>query len=206
MILASEMPISVWRLRNIMENRENIFLDKEISRTVSVIVERRPAVSRWADWIWSPCEIIEGRAAAAPFVKLGETPDGVARYFAGSIDIVLHRKETEAYLINLAGDRVLYAVLRSDGDGELPYTLHAVTASPYEAQDHLDSGDEIVEAIAMPPSIAELVEAFCAFHHKEEPFIKRKRDRLKVEELKFGKEPIFERPGRAGSGEDGNDT
>lgn len=189
-------------------------MDKEISRTVSVIVERRPTASRWADWVWAPCEIVEGKAAAAPWVSLGETPEQVARFFAGSTEILLHRKETEAYRINLAGDRVLYAVLRpadddDDGDdsADHPFTLHAVTASPYEAQDHLDSGDEIVEAIAMPQSIAELVEAFCDFHHREEPFIKRKRDRLKVEELKFGKEPIFVRSGRnSSSGDDGNDS
>ncbi len=189
-------------------------MDREISRTVSVIVERRPAASRWADWVWAPCEIIEGKAAAAPWVKLGETPDQIARYFAGSTDILLHRKETEAYRINLSGDRVLYAVLRPAGDDDddstgaagHPFTLHAVTASPYEAQDHLDSGDEIVEPIAMPLSIVELVEAFCDFHHKEEPFIKRKRDRLKVEELKFGKEPIFARSGRyPSSGDDSDD-
>lgn len=182
-------------------------LDKEISRTVSVMVERRPAASRWADWIWCPCEIIEGAAAAEPFVKLGETEDGIARYFAGSTDIVLHRKETEAYRLNLAGDRVLYAILRADDEVDAPYTLHAVTASPYEAQDYLDSGDEIVEPLPIPHQLAELIEAFCAFHHKEEPFIKRKRDRLKTEELKFGKEPIFAATGRvSASGEDGDDT
>lgn len=188
-------------------------LDKEISRTVSVIVERRPAASRWADWVWVPCEVIEGEAAAEPWAGLGETANGIARYFAGSTDMVLHRKETEAYRVNLAGDRVLYAVLRpaddesDEGEADYPHVLHAVTASPYEAQDHLDSGDEIVEAIPMPQAIADLIDAFSSFHHTEEPFIKRKRDRLKVEEQKFGKEPIFARSGRyTSSGDDGNDT
>jgi len=189
------------------KDKGNALLDKEISRTVSVMVERRPATSKWADWIWYPCEVIDGAAAAEPFVKLGETEGGIARYFAGSTDIVLHRKETEAYRINLAGDRVLYAILRADDEDDVPYTLHAVTASPYEAQDYLDSGDEIVEPIPMPHQIAELVEAFCAFHHKDEPFIKRKRDRHKTEELKFGKEPIFATAGPVSSpGEDSDDT
>ncbi len=181
-------------------------LDKEISRTVSVMVERRPAASQWVDWIWAPSEILEGEAAAEPFTRLGETADGVDRFFAGSVELVLHRKETEAYRINLAGDRVLYAVLLADDEAGTPWMLHAVTASPYEAQDHLDSGDEIVEALPMPQAIAELIEAFCAFHHRAEPFIKRKRDRIKVEELKFGKEPIFARTGRFPStGEGGDD-
>ncbi len=182
-------------------------MDKEISRTVSVIVERRPAASRWADWLWVPSEIVEGAPAAEPFTRLDEGDDGAARFFAGSTDIVLHRKETEAYRINLAGDRVLYAVLRPDEERDWPYELHAVTASPYEAQDFLDSGDEIVEPIAMPASIAQLLEAFCAFHHVEEPFIKRKRDRVKTEDLKFGKEPIFAAAGRRRPpGDDADDS
>lgn len=182
-------------------------MDKEISRTVSVVVERRPAASRWADWLWVPAEIIEGAPAAAPFTRLEGSDDGTARYFAGSTDIVLHRKETEAYRVNLAGDRVLYAVLRPDEDHDWPYSLHAVTASPYEAQDYLDSGDELVEPIPMPASVAELLEAFCAFHHVEEPFIKRKRDRVKTEDLKFGKEPIFAAAGRRRPpGDDADDS
>lgn len=182
-------------------------MDKEISRTVSVIVERRPSASRWADWIWAPVEVIEGAGTADPFTRLAESEDGTARFFAGSTDIVLHRKETEAYRLNLAGDRVLYTVLRAGDDEDVPYTVHSVTASPYEAQDYLDSGDEIVEALAMPYTIAELVEAFCSVHHEDEPFIKRKRDKVKTEELKFGKEPIFATAGRMRrSGEGGDDS
>ena len=180
-------------------------LDKEISRTVSIFIERRPSASKWTDWSWKPCRIVEGEAAAEPFTRLGETGDGGELFLAGNADIVLHRKETEAYRLNLTGDRVVYVVLGSDDDADTPWVLQAVTISPYEAQDHLDSGDGIVEALPMPPSLVELVEAFCAFHHKEEPFIKRKRDRVKVEELKFGKEPIFARNGRRSSSEDGGD-
>ena len=188
-------------------NKGNALLDKEISQTVSVVIERRPAASQWADWIWRPCEIVDGAAAAEPFVKLAESEDGVARYFAGSAQIVLHRKETEAYRLNLTGDRVLYVVLRSDEDGNAPYRLHVVTASPYLAQDYLDSGEELVEALPMPPAIAELVEAFCAFHHQEEPFVKRKRDRVRTDKLKFGKEPIFAAGDRLrSSGEGGDDA
>lgn len=178
-------------------------MDKEISQSVSVIVERRPAKSRWADWIWVPAEVIPGSSSAEPFTKLEETADGIQRYFMGSMNVVLHRKETEAYILNMAGDRVLYVVLRcGDVEGQ-PVSLHTVTASPYEAQDYLDSGEEIVEALPIPQQVGELVEAFCAYHHKEEAFIKRKRDKVKTEELKFGKEPIFAAAGRARSpGED----
>ena len=170
-------------------------MDKEISRQVSVIAERRPAVSRWADHVWRVVAVLDGQAAAEPFTQLGEEPDGAARFFAGSTQLLLHRKETEAYRINLAGDRALYVIMRPD-EGGVPLALHDVTASPYEAQDYLDSGEELVEAVPMSDAIAAWMEAFCDFHHVETPFKKRRRDKVDVEELKFSKEPIFARTGR----------
>ena len=181
-------------LSNIPETGKS-FVDKEISRQVSVIAERRPAVSRWADDVWRAVTVLDGQAAAEPFTPLGEGPDGAARFFAGSTQLLLHRKETEAYRSNLAGDRVLYVIMRPD-DGDPPFTLYDVTASPYEAQDHLDSGDELVEALPMSDAIASWIEVFCDFHHVETPFKKRRRDNVDVEELKFSKEPIFARTGR----------
>ena len=177
-------------------------MDKEISRQVSVIAERRPAVSRWTDHVWSVVAVLDGQAAAEPFTQLGEEPDGAVRFFAGSTQLLLHRKETEAYRINIAGDRALYVIMQSE-EGDPPFTLHDVTASPYEAQDHLDSGEELVEAVPMPDAIVDWLNAFCDFHHVETPFKKRRRDKVDVEELKFSKEPIFARTGRFPSPESG---
>lgn len=173
----------------------NAFVDKEISRQVSVVAERRPAVSRWADHVWRVVSVHDGLAAARPFTPLGEGPDGTMQFFAGSAELLLHRKETEGYRINLAGDRVLYVIMRPE-EGELPFALHDVTASPYEAQDHLDSGEELVEAVPMPAAVVGWLQAFCDFHHVDEPFKKRRRDKVDAEELKFSKEPIFARTGR----------
>ncbi len=183
-----------------------VFLDKQISRQVSVIAERRPAASRWADDVWRAVAVLDGAAAARPFTQLGAAADGATRFFAGSAELVLHRKETEAYRINLAGDRVLYVIMRPH-DGDPPFALHEVTASPYEAQDHLDSGEELVEAVPMTEAIADWMEEFCVVHHVETPFKKRRRDKVDVEELKFSKGPIFARTGRfpspEGAGGDG---
>ena len=44
----------------------------------------------------------------------------------------------------------------------------------------------------MPEPIAAFIQAFVEEHHIEEKFIKRRRDRLNVEEQKFGKSPIFQ--------------
>lgn len=174
-------------------------MDAEASRTVGVIVERRPAKSRWADHVWRVVEALDGQAGTAPFTQLAALADGTERYFAGNTALTLHRDATEAYRINLAGDRVLYAVLRGDETGTHRYELHMVTASPHEACDYLDSGEELVEAIPMPEPIAAWLQAFCERHHRERPFQKRQRDKVDTERLMFSKEPIFARRGEGAS-------
>jgi hypothetical protein len=52
-----------------------------------------------------------------------------------------------------------------------------VTASPYEAQDYTDSGEELVEKVRMPRVIIGWVEAFVSLHHEHEAFKKRQRDK-----------------------------
>lgn len=167
---------------------------REESRVVGVVVERRPAASRWADWIWRPTEVLDGAARVEPWTVIGEEGE-VRRYFAGATELVIHRKETEAYKVNLAADPVLYVVLREVDEGSAPFSLHEVTASPYDAQDETDSGDGIVERVPMPGPIATWIADFCRAHPEEEPFRKRRRDKAKVEEM-FSKEPIFARSPR----------
>ncbi|MBL4598006.1 MAG: DUF3305 domain-containing protein, partial [Rhizobiaceae bacterium] len=47
------------------------------------------------------------------------------------------------------------------------------------------------EKVAMPEAVAALIQAFVEEHHVDEKFIKRRRDKLDLEEQKFGKTPIF---------------
>jgi uncharacterized protein DUF3305 len=59
----------------------------------------------------------------------------------------------------------------------------AVTADPAEGESFTQVGDDLVEAIPMPPAVQAIVEAFVAEHHVERPFVKRKRDRADPEAL-----------------------
>lgn len=166
-------------------------MDREIELPVAVIVERRPARSRWQDWTWRAVDVFDGAPAAAPFTPLDEGPDGTARFLAGSAAVRLHPTDSASYRDNLAGDCAVYVVLRKSEEGPAPLRLHAVLASPDEAQSVLSSGEDVVEKLPMPPRLKEAVAAFCAVHHRDEPFIKRRRDAVRPEEPKFGKEPIF---------------
>jgi hypothetical protein len=120
--------------------------------------------------------------------------EGYVRYHAATLPLTLHRKETEALRLNLMLDQPeLYVVLQeADEPGSpFPYLPHVVTASSYHAQDFHDAGEDIIEKVAMPEGVAALIQAFVEEHHVEEEFKKRRRDKLDVEEQKFGKTPIF---------------
>ena len=60
------------------------------------------------------------------------------------------------------------------------------TASPYETQDYLDSGEELVELVPMPEGLVALIRDFVAEHHHEEEFVKRRRDRERTDRVVDG--------------------
>ena len=68
-------------------------------------------------------------------------------------------------------------------ESEPPYEIARVTADPFEGEGYTEAGNDIVEAVPMPDTIREAVEAFVAEHHVEQPFFKRKRDRADKEAL-----------------------
>ncbi len=169
-------------------------IDKsEVSIPLGIVVEKRDSDHPWADCIWMPVSVFLNAAPTVKWEKLRSSP-GCIRYHAGTLLLTLHRKETEALRANLMLPvPELYVVLQEDEDphAEFPYFAHAVTASAYDAQDMMDAGDDIVEKVAMPEVVAAFIQAFVEEHHVDQEFIKRKRDKLKLEDQKFGKTPIF---------------
>ena len=166
--------------------------ERTTSLTVGVVIAREATDHPWQEFRWRPAEILIGK----PELPLGEViTDSAAatHFFAGNFTIELHRKETSAYLVNLENEPpVIYIVLREaeEDDGALPVLVETVTVSPFEAQDFLDSGDDIVEPLTMPAPLIAWIERFVATHHEEETFIKRKRDKLDIRNEKFGQESI----------------
>ncbi len=168
--------------------------ERTTSLTVGVVISREATDHPWQEYRWRPAEILIGNPAL-PLGKVIAETGSETQYFGGSFTIELHRKETSAYLVNLENDPpVIYVVLRDaeedDGEDALPVLVETVSVSPFEAQDFLDSGEDVVEPIAMPPSLIAWIERFVAIHHEEEVFIKRKRDKLDIRSEKFGQEPI----------------
>lgn len=155
---------------------------------VGAVVRRVPGVTRWAKHVWKPVAIIPGAADAywKELVRDGEVVD----YHAGTVLLELFRADVEGYLVSLnMAVPSLWVILDRDETGQSPseYFLSAITASAYEAQDALDSGESIVEAVPMPESLAAWIKEFVDLHYIEEPFKKRRRDKQRVDVIEEGK-------------------
>jgi hypothetical protein len=149
---------------------------------VGVVVERRKAISQWADVIWRPVAVLGGLPDAAPWTPLamdGET----ASFYAGAAEIELYRSEADNYRRNLesAGPAIWVALQETGGDP--PYAVAAVTADPAEGEGLTGSGQRIIEAVAMPETVRHAIAVFVAEHHVEHVFTKRTRDRADPEAL-----------------------
>ena len=174
-------------------------IERSQTMPCGVVIERRDLNNPWQAHEWRPVAVIPGAGPTTDW-KVLEEGKGWTRFLAATLPLELHRKETEAYRVNLSNEPpVVYVILNPDedpdSDGEV--IPHQVTASPYEAQDYLDCGDIIVEGVPMPEGVVAWVQAFIDRHHVDEPFKKRKRKKHEVQELDFGKPaPIDEGRGR----------
>ena len=149
---------------------------------VGIVVERRKALSIWADFLWRPVAVLAGVPDTPAWTSLSQDGD-VATFYAGAADIELHRSEAENYRRNLeSGAPSIWVALQPTG-GEPPYRLAAITADPAEGEAFTEAGEAIVEAVAMCAPVREAVAAFVAAHPAQSHFEKRQRDRADPEAL-----------------------
>lgn len=144
---------------------------------MGIVVERRDSGSPWQDHVWRPVAVIPGAAPADPAGSWRKLRDGEGwvQYHAGTLTLELYRSDTEAYRATLRNaPPLIYVVLREDEDAEYGLVPFAVTASPYEAQDFLDAGEDVVEGVPMPDGVVAWVGRFVDTHHVDQPFRKRR--------------------------------
>lgn len=156
--------------------------DKQVLLPIGVVVRKTPGVTRWAKWCWRAVAVLPG-AGPADWRELRREGEAV-EYHAATVTLDLHHTQTEAYLEELhAKTPSVYVILRPvfDGADAMPYEVTLVTASPYEAQDYCDTGEEVVEKVPMPAGLLGLVRDFVAAHHVEDTFKKRRRDRVDID-------------------------
>ena len=151
------------------------------SLRLGVVLRRAPGVTPWAKWAWKGVAVLPGAGDAD--WKTIRCEGGVTDFHAATKDLWLYVSDTEAYAHELGAEvPSVYIVMRSDDDtGPDGLRVEYVTASPYEAQDYCDSSEEIVEKVAMPDSVLAWVHDFVDAHHVEEPFVKRRRNKERVD-------------------------
>jgi hypothetical protein len=149
---------------------------------IGIVVERRKATSQWIDFVWRPLAVLPGKPEASPWTVLSQE-EGRTTFYAGTMEIELHKSETGNYRDNLAsGTPSVWVALRPI-EGDPPYKLVAATVDPAEGESYTEAGTDLIESVPMPVLVREAVAAFVAEHHVERQFFKRKRDRADPEAL-----------------------
>lgn len=142
---------------------------------VGVVLRKSPGVTKWAKYVWRAVAILPG-ADPADWKVLRREGD-VSEYHAATLALTLYRSDTEAYVHGLAANvPCVYVICRETQDTARPLDVVMVTASPYEAQDYSDNGEDIVEKVMMTPQVHAWIADYVAEHHEEEAFVKRRRD------------------------------
>ena len=145
---------------------------------IGIVVERKDSANPWAEASWRPVEALIGASEDLCW-KILDQGEGWGRYFAGSLEIELFKGETEGYKMNLSQPTpAVYIVLRPGEDDDEPDVVpFLATLSPYEAEDYTESGEMIVDAVAMPESLIAWAGVFVEAFHVDQPFKKRKQKR-----------------------------
>jgi len=157
------------------------------SLPLGIVLRKSPGVTRWAKWVWKAVAVLPG--AAQENWKELRREGGVVEYHAATVDLELYRTDTEAYLAGLSTNPpTIYVVMREATDANAPQDIEVLlaTASPYDAQDYADAGEEIVERVPMPDGLIAWINDFVQRHHEEEVFVKRKRDRQRIDLVQDG--------------------
>ncbi len=155
---------------------------------VGIVLRRQPGATRWAEEVWRAVGVLPG-APAAEWRELRREGDTVD-YHAATLTLEIFRDDTEGYLLALdSHPPALFVVMREteEPEAEFPLEVVLVTASPFEAQDYLDSGEDIVERVPMPPVIQAWIADFIACHHRERPFRKRRRREIDLDQVEDGR-------------------
>ena len=160
------------------------FNSSQLTMPLGVILERRPSDNQWIDYDWRADSVLPGAAAIDDWVRLASGSDEIGdwvKFHAATLPLEIFSKETEGYKYNLSLEQPsVFIVLRNSEDEELVEHEHGVfpflvTACPYEAQDYLDSGEEVVDNVPMPPRVMVWLDEYIKQHYVQEPFKKRKR-------------------------------
>jgi len=180
-IIGLEFSCPVLAKKATIQIRKRISMERRsISMPVGIVVRKTPGVTRWAKWAWKAVAVLPG-AGPADWRELRREGDAV-EYHAGTLPLELFRTDTDAYIAALENDPPsVYVIMRPSENSDRELELLLITASAFEAQDYQDSSEEVVEPVPMPAGLIAWVREWVEFHHVEEKFIKRRRDKKNID-------------------------
>lgn len=159
-----------------------------ISLPLGIVIRKTPSANRWVPFVWKAVGVLPG-AAQADWHELRREGEAI-EYHAVTVPLELWHTDTEAYLSSLAA-RVpsIGVVMRETTDpaAKFPLEVLLATASAFEFQDYADSGEEVLELVPMPEGLVAFIRDFAAAHHEEEVFVKRRRDKKRVDLVEDGR-------------------
>jgi hypothetical protein len=134
---------------------------------VAVVMQRRPAHSRWADSVWELHGVL---ADPGGETRLLREDGAVAQWLHPGFKLVLHKDETEGYYLNVSAPQPRVFVLwRLEGGSGSDYALPLeVTVSSDEAGRWLDGGHS-VDGVAMPAAIFAWVGEYVESNYRPQP-------------------------------------
>ena len=148
--------------------------------TVGIVAERSKGGGPWTDYLWRPVSAFTGAPSAPAWTKLSDDGER-ATFFVGTADIELYRSESGNYRENMLVEQpLLWVALRSTA-GDPPYKLVGATVDPAEGESWVALGADLVDSVPMPRAVEAAVADFVSEHYVEQPFHKRKRDRVDPE-------------------------
>lgn len=150
-----------------------------ISMPLGIVVRRMPGVTRWAAHVWKAVAVLPG-AGDAHWKEMRRDGDAI-EYHAGTLTLELFRTDTEAYLQGITSRTPSIYVVMREAEDDAPLDMLLATASPYEAQDYADTGEELVEKVPMPEGLVAWIREFIERHHEDEVFVKRRRNKARVD-------------------------
>jgi len=185
---------------------------KSISIPMGVVLRRQPGVTRWAKWAWKAVAVLP-HAGPGGFRILREEDD-TTDFHAATVPMVLYWNEVESYRTSLMmTPPSVFAVLNKgeDAGNEHDIGVHLVTANADHAQEYQDSDEVIVEPIPMPEMLIGMIKEFCDAHFEDTPFVKRKRDKHRIDRVEDGigdarirqTADVYRNPGSIKRGDDG---
>jgi hypothetical protein len=133
------------------------------SFAVAVVMQRRAARSRWADYVWEPHGVLADPGGDARLLR----EDGAnVQWLHPGFKLVLHKDENEGYYLNVSAPQPRVFVLwRMEDERALPLD---VTLSSDEAGRWLDGGHS-VDGVAIPPEIFAWVGDYVEKNYRPEP-------------------------------------